>query len=113
MRWARLESPPQAGAPRAQNQEWARLDSNQGPTDYESAALPLSYGPLRLAYRNPQGGFYVFAPRRQKTGKPERAQARKPQMPHQMAEMKATIPRLCGVQASAPSTPISAPMARK
>ncbi len=24
---------------------WARQDSNLGPTDYESAALPLSYGP--------------------------------------------------------------------
>src|ERR1041385_774291 len=28
--------------------EWAHLDSNQGPTDYESAALTrLSYGPER------------------------------------------------------------------
>ncbi len=26
--------------------EWARLDSNQGPTGYEPAALPLSYGPV-------------------------------------------------------------------
>ena len=26
--------------------EWAHLDSNQGPTGYEPAALPLSYGPL-------------------------------------------------------------------
>ncbi len=26
--------------------EWARLDSNQGPTGYEPVALPLSYGPL-------------------------------------------------------------------
>ena len=25
--------------------EWARLGSNQRPTDYESAALPLSYRP--------------------------------------------------------------------
>ncbi len=24
---------------------WAHLDSNQGPTGYEPAALPLSYGP--------------------------------------------------------------------
>ena len=26
---------------------WARLDSNQGPRDYESPALPLSYRPSR------------------------------------------------------------------
>ena len=126
MRWASLDSSPEASVhprrmrlgrtPKAQNQEWARLDSNQGPTDYESAALPLSYGPVRLAYRNGGGrkaGFYAFVWRRQKAGKPERAHARKPQMPHHMAEMKARIPRLCGVQASAPSTLISAPMARK
>lgn len=25
--------------------EWAHLDSNQGPTGYEPAALPLSYEP--------------------------------------------------------------------
>ena len=25
--------------------QWAHLDSNQGPTGYEPAALPLSYGP--------------------------------------------------------------------
>src|SRR2546423_4328105 len=25
---------------------WARLDSNQGPRDYESPALPLSYRPV-------------------------------------------------------------------
>ena len=25
---------------------WARLGSNQGPTPYEGAALPLSYGPV-------------------------------------------------------------------
>ena len=25
---------------------WARLDSNQGPRDYESPALPLSYRPF-------------------------------------------------------------------
>src|SRR4030042_1791975 len=29
-----------------QVQEWARPDSNQGPTGYEPAALPLSYEPL-------------------------------------------------------------------
>jgi hypothetical protein len=34
------------GAPIAELSQWARLDSNQGPTDYESAALTrLSYGP--------------------------------------------------------------------
>src|SRR6267143_1749837 len=27
------------------NSKWARLDSNQGPRDYESPALPLSYRP--------------------------------------------------------------------
>ena len=28
-----------------QSEGWARLDSNQGPRDYESPALPLSYRP--------------------------------------------------------------------
>jgi hypothetical protein len=28
------------------NSKWARLDSNQGPRDYESPALPLSYRPV-------------------------------------------------------------------
>src|SRR5947207_2134404 len=27
---------------------WARLDSNQGPRDYESPALPLSYRPVSI-----------------------------------------------------------------
>src|SRR5216110_3492566 len=29
-----------------ENEIWARLDSNQGPRDYESPALPLSYRPV-------------------------------------------------------------------
>ena len=29
----------------AMGEDWARLDSNQGPRDYESPALPLSYRP--------------------------------------------------------------------
>ena len=29
-----------------QSEGWARLDSNQGPRDYESPALPLSYRPV-------------------------------------------------------------------
>src|SRR5947209_19677787 len=35
-----------------ENEIWARLDSNQGPRDYESPALPLSYRPIlpRLSY---------------------------------------------------------------
>src|SRR5437879_8988057 len=36
----------------AAGEDWARLDSNQGPRDYESPALPLSYRPIlpRLSY---------------------------------------------------------------
>ena len=30
----------------AAGEDWARLDSNQGPRDYESPALPLSYRPV-------------------------------------------------------------------
>ena len=32
----------------ARNENWARKDSNLGPRDYESPALPLSYGPACL-----------------------------------------------------------------
>src|SRR5688572_25274237 len=35
----------EGGKVRALAREWARLGSNQGPTGYEPAALPLSYGP--------------------------------------------------------------------
>src|SRR5438445_6678584 len=31
-----------------ENEIWARLDSNQGPRDYESPALPLSYRPVSI-----------------------------------------------------------------
>ena len=33
----------------AKSADWARLDSNQGPRDYESPALPLSYRPVPLS----------------------------------------------------------------
>src|SRR4051794_10657914 len=37
------------------SREWAGLDSNQGATDYESAALPLSYRPARATLARPRG----------------------------------------------------------
>ena len=37
-----------APKPAIGNSKWARLDSNQGPRDYESPALPLSYRPVNL-----------------------------------------------------------------
>ncbi len=36
--------------------DWARLDSNQRPEDYESPALPLSYGPGEAGGGLPRGG---------------------------------------------------------
>ena len=41
-----------------QKKKWTRPDSNQQPTDYESAALPLSYGSIyifteKLKYKSP------------------------------------------------------------
>ncbi len=46
LRIARVCEPVQDDAANRQDSyEWARLDSNQQPRDYESPALPLSYGP--------------------------------------------------------------------
>ena len=36
---------------------WAHLDSNQEPRDYESPALPLSYGPCVCLNLSDRGGF--------------------------------------------------------
>lgn len=43
--WASSHPPPMT--PTRQSCQWARLDSNQRTTNYEFAALPLSYGPAR------------------------------------------------------------------
>jgi hypothetical protein len=48
--------------------EWARLDSNQEPRDYESPALPLSYGPVLrqnalLSYGGYSGGLQNYTRR--------------------------------------------------
>src|SRR4051812_39602750 len=40
---------------------WARLDSNQQPRDYESPALPLSYRPAVVMRERPLRVFYAGA----------------------------------------------------
>ena len=43
----KIEAPHYEGVSGRVRGKWTRPDSNQQPTDYESAALPLSYGSFR------------------------------------------------------------------
>ncbi len=74
------------GIPRAW---WAQQDSNLQPTDYESAALPLSYGPL-------EGQQYHLG-----RGDSSAEQARTP--------VRGDARHSCGVQTDSPSASSSRP----
>lgn len=38
---------------------WDQRDSNPRPSDYESPALPLSYGPPRAKKQTPKNNFQI------------------------------------------------------